>query len=89
MAPIPRGTTTDTIACLAEEIARASPECADKALQIAELARELDNVPDRLAIHDAIESRMIDSDISDQRVHTTTSAVLAVITDPTSAGSER
>jgi hypothetical protein len=48
--------TIDAIATLAEEIARVSPECADKALQIRELAKGLEAKPDVAAIGDAIEA---------------------------------
>ena len=46
----------DAIVMLAEEIARANPECADKALQIRELAKGLEIKADIAAIEDAIEA---------------------------------
>ena len=69
-----------TVSTLAQDIARAAPECADKALQIVELVQELSFVPDRQAIQDAIEERTLDGDISESRVQLTTSAVLRAMT---------
>ena len=48
--------TIDAIATLAEEIARANPDCAEKAMQIVKLAKGLEGRPDYLAIEDAIEA---------------------------------
>ena len=48
--------TIDAIAGLAEEIARASPESADKAMQILDLVKGLDCSPDLAAIEDAIDA---------------------------------
>jgi hypothetical protein len=45
----------ETVISLAEDIARSAPECATKAMQIIDLVRELDAVPDRETIEDAIE----------------------------------
>lgn len=47
--------TLEAIAALAEEIARDNPECADKAMRILELARELAPSPEFTAVEDAIE----------------------------------
>ncbi len=65
----------ETIAGLAEEIARTSPECTDKALKIIELARSLSAGPDRALIEDAIESKVSEDELSESRVQTITSAV--------------
>lgn len=70
---------TDTIARLAEEIARSSPDCADKAMQIAALVRDLDQLPDREAVQDALEMELVDTDLSEPKIHTMTSAVLSAI----------
>jgi hypothetical protein len=48
--------TIDAIAALAEEIARSNPECAPKAMQILELAKDLEAKPDIAAIGDAIDA---------------------------------
>ena len=48
--------TIDAIAGLAEEIARASPESADKAMQILDLLKGLEHGPDLAAIEDAIDA---------------------------------
>jgi hypothetical protein len=76
MPDIPLCSVADTIVELATSIARASPDCADKAMQIADLARELDRVPDRAAIQDAIEMNLVDTNLSDPKIQTTTSAVI-------------
>jgi hypothetical protein len=47
--------TIEAIRSLAEEIARISPECADKAMQIRDLAKALEAKPDLAAIEDAID----------------------------------
>ncbi len=57
--------TIDTIILLAEEISRVAPDCATKALQIAELARSLDAEPDQATIQDALDSQALNSDFSD------------------------
>ena len=48
--------TIDAISGLAEEIARTSPECADKAMQILDLVKGLERSPDLAAIEDAIDA---------------------------------
>ena len=72
----------DAIVALAEEIARASPECADKAMQILDFARALDSRPDQAAIEDAIDAGT-DGDLSDTRVRSASSAVMRSIRDDT------
>ena len=59
--------TIDAIAGLAEEIARASPECADKAMQILDLVKGLERGPDLAAIEDAIDAGT-DGGLSDTEV---------------------
>lgn len=70
----------DTIIALAQEIAQVAPECADKALKIIDAARELGEPPDRAMIEDAIESKLIDSELSEPQLQTVTSAVVGSIT---------
>jgi hypothetical protein len=48
--------TIDAIAGLAEEIARTSPECADKAMRILDLLQGLERRPDVSSIADAIDA---------------------------------
>ena len=68
---VERSSGLQTIAALAEEIARSSPESAHKAMQIAELARELDDVADVGTIRDVLEAETVDSDaMSDTRART-------------------
>ena len=70
----------ETIVTLAEEIARASPECADKAMKIADLAGEIHvGGLDRTAVQDAIELELADSDMSDVRLASATDAVLKAV----------
>lgn len=57
--------TIETIVQLAEEIGRAAPECATKAVQIAELARSLNQEPDQSTIQDALDTQVFTSDLSD------------------------
>jgi hypothetical protein len=71
----------DAIAGLADEIARAAPECTDKALKIIELARSLSEGPDRALIEDAIESKVTDGELSDSRLQTIASAVTDALRD--------
>jgi hypothetical protein len=80
MTPIDPGPHVSAIITLAEEIARLSPDCADKAFKIIEFARELgDCQPDRGSIQEAIESEMLEDEISDTRTRSMTSAVLAAM----------
>ena len=68
---VERSSGLQTIAALAEEIARSSPEAANKAMQIAELARELDDAPDAGTIRDVLEAETADGDdMSDTRART-------------------
>ena len=65
------------IIAVAEEIARVAPDCAERALKIIELARELEEVqPDRTSIQDAIESQMAIDEVSETQVRNVTSAVV-------------
>ena len=59
---VERSSGLQTIATLAEEIARSSPEAAHKATQIAELAREIDDIPDVGTIRDVLEAETADGD---------------------------
>lgn len=68
-------TTLDAIAGLAEEIARTSPECADRALSIIRLLGDLGGKPDKASIEDAIEAEAA-GDLSDTTVRNATSAVM-------------
>ena len=72
----------ETITTLAEDIARASPDCADKAMRIVDLARDLSTSPDRESIQDAIESKLVDSELSESQIQSTTSAVVGAIRTP-------
>jgi hypothetical protein len=73
----------ETIVSLAEEIARTSPECANKAVKIVELVGELDaRSLDRAAMEDALTVETADSDISDLRLRATTEAVLKAAREP-------
>lgn len=75
-----RQTILDAIIALAEEIARASPDCADRAMRIAALAGELETGPDATSVEDAIVAETADSDLSDSQVRTTTRAVVDALT---------
>jgi hypothetical protein len=57
--------TIETIVQLAEEIGRAAPECAGKAMQIVELARMLEAGPDQSTIQDALDSQAFSEELSD------------------------
>jgi hypothetical protein len=69
----------ETIVRLAEEIGRASPESAAKAMQIAELARELDAAPDQATVQDALDAQMLDNDLSDVNTQNAASAVVRAL----------
>jgi hypothetical protein len=68
-------TTLDTIAGLAEEIARTNPDCADKALNIIRLLGDIGGKPDKASIEDAIEAEAA-GDLSDTTVRNATNAVI-------------
>ncbi len=57
--------TIDAIVQLAEEIGRAAPECAGKAMHIVELARTLQDAPDQATIQDALDSQAFTNELSD------------------------
>jgi hypothetical protein len=57
--------TIETIIQLAEEMGRAAPECAGKAMQIVELARTLEAEPDQATIQDALDSQGFSDELSD------------------------
>jgi hypothetical protein len=69
----------ETIVRLAEEIGRTAPECAPKAMQIAELARELDSSPDQAAVQDALDAQTLDDDLSDVNTQSAASAVVRAL----------
>ena len=69
----------DTVAMLADQIARAAPECADQAMQIVKLMQELSPVPDRALIEDAVSVETADTDVSEARVQATTDAVMQAV----------
>jgi hypothetical protein len=72
----------DAVAMLADQIARASPESAEQAMQIVKLVQELAPAADRDLIKDALDAETADSDVSDARVQSATDAVMrAVRTD--------
>ena len=77
--PRDAATLIDTIANLADNIARVSPDCADKALLIVEIAHEITMQPDRELVQDAIESKLVDGEMSDAQLSATTSAVLGAL----------
>jgi hypothetical protein len=72
--------TIDAIAALAEEIARASPESADKALEIRNLAKGLESQPDVAAITDAIDAGT-NGELSDARVRSASAEVARSLRD--------
>ncbi len=76
---VERSSGLQTIATLAEEIARSSPEAAHKAMQIAELARELDAAPDQATVQDALDAQMLDNDLSDVNTQNAASAVVRAL----------
>jgi hypothetical protein len=69
----------ETIVRLAEEIGRTAPECAAKAMQIAELARELDSAPDQATVRDALDAQTLDDDLSDVNTQSAASAVVRAL----------
>jgi hypothetical protein len=78
-----RQSVLETVVTLADQIARTSPECADRAMQIVKLVQELGSEPDASLIKDTIDMETADTDLSDARVQTTADAVMrAVRTDP-------
>ncbi|HEX8166421.1 MAG TPA: hypothetical protein VF601_11615 [Beijerinckiaceae bacterium] len=74
--------TIDAIAGLAEEIARANPECADKALQILDLVRALERSPDLAAIEDAIDAGT-DGGLTDTEVRSASREVARTMREET------
>ena len=76
-------TTLETIAQLADDIARVSPESADRAMRIVKLIRDLEVArPDRATVQDAIEAQAA-TDLSDVQLRNTTDAVLRTMRDET------
>ena len=79
MRPVETTGPVETIVRLAEEIARMAPECAPKAMQIAELARELEAAPDQATVQDAIDSKALEDDLSDISSQSAASAVVKAL----------
>lgn len=72
----------DCVSELALDIARLCPDCAEKAQQLVSLVGQIRSRPlDRGAIQDAIGCEMVDTDLSDAQVRTTTEAVLRAAAD--------
>jgi hypothetical protein len=78
-ASVAQNELLSTVESLAVEIARAAPDCAEKAMQIVRLVRDLNIEPDRLSIQDAIESKLLDSEMSEPQLQATTSAVISAV----------
>lgn len=72
-------TTSESIVNLAEAIARAAPECAEMAMQIVFLVQDVELQPDRSLVQDAIESKLVDSELSESQIQSTTSAVVSAV----------
>jgi hypothetical protein len=72
--------TIDAISGLAEEIARANPDCADKAMQIIRLLGDIDAKPEAATIEDAIDAQSV-GDMSDTTVRNATNAVVRTMRD--------
>lgn len=72
--------TIEAITTLAEEIARASPDCADKAMRIVSLVKSLEGKPDYLAIEDAIDAGT-DGGLSDTEVRSASLEVARTVRD--------
>jgi hypothetical protein len=72
--------TLDAIVALAEEIARAAPDCAGQALQIVDLVRGLESEPDQDTIRDALDGQMGEGDLSDVSTQRVASEVLKAVT---------
>ena len=65
----------DAIVELAESIARSSPDCADRAMQIVRLVGDLDSTaPDAADVEDAIDAGT-DGDLSDAQLRNAASLV--------------
>jgi hypothetical protein len=71
----------EAIIALAEEIGRASPESADKAMQIVDLARGLTARPDRNTIQDALEAGAHEGSLSDVSARRTADDVARALSE--------
>jgi DNA relaxase NicK len=69
----------ETIISLAEEIARTSPESAARAMQIAELARDLEAEPDQATVKDALDAQALDNTMSDVSTQNAAAAVVKAL----------
>ena len=78
-SPSQQQSVLDTIAMLADQIARTSPECAEPAMQIVKLVQELSPAPEREQVRNTIEAETADTDVSDARVETATDAVMRAV----------
>ena len=66
---------------LAEEIARAAPECASKAMQIVTILHDLEKKPDQALVHDVIEAETLSADLPEVSVRNTAAAVVRALGD--------
>jgi hypothetical protein len=69
----------ETIGALALQIAQSCPDCAEPAMRIVDLAKQVHGGGlDRGAIRDAVETTTLDSDLSDTQVGATVEAVAKI-----------
>ena len=71
-----RQESLDAILALADEIARLAPDCADRAMQISQLVRDLGAAPDAATVEDTIAAETADSDLSETQLRSTASSVM-------------
>ena len=72
----------DTISDLALDLAQHCPDCADKAVRLASLVRQLRTSPlERGAIKDALDSEALGTDMSDLQVRSAAEAVARTASD--------
>ena len=69
----------DSIRHLAEEMARSSPDCASRAMQIVDLVRSLESEPDEGTVQDALSAEIDDGSFSDVSTRNAAAAVVKAL----------
>lgn len=64
---------------LAQDIARAAPDCASKAMQISAILQDLSVIFDHGFVQDVIDVETLDTELSETKVRVTAAAVVGAL----------
>lgn len=66
---------------LAQDIARAGPECASKAMRISAILQDLSVMPDHGFVQDVIDLETLDTELSETKVRVAAAAVVSALAE--------